>query len=92
MLQVVHGADAEQLELYKMLRTGIQSPNVQGGAPATWLEVEQTEVSESQLSRLHGGTVSLFPIGGNATYVPSMAKVSKVFWTVTLMAISGFTG
>ena len=58
MLQVVTWRGrAEQLpSFYKMLRTGIQSTNVQGGAPATWLAVEQTEVSEGvELSRLHGG-------------------------------------
>ena len=53
-----------------MLRTGIQSPNVQGGAPATWLEVEQTEVSEESNSAdyMVEEIGLLFPIGGSATY------------------------
>ena len=89
MLQVVTWRGrAEQLpSFYKMLRTGIQSPNVQGGAPATWLEVEQTEVSEESNSAGYMVEEIGLPIPNRwkrNVRPASIAKVSEgLFATVT---------
>ena len=48
MFQVVtwRGRTEQLPALQKMLKTGIQTVNVQRGGPATWLEVEHTKITE----------------------------------------------